>query len=120
MKDHVTNVFQMEVLPGKLESFKEVVKAAVAATQKEPGTLIYEYSFSDDGKTAHIVERYQADSVVSHVDETFAPFAQPFNDHVRFVGLTVYGNPDAETRKRLDPFGAVYLKPFAGFDRLPD
>jgi hypothetical protein len=33
------------------------------------------------------------------------------------ISLVVYGTPDAEVRKRLDPFGAVYMTPFDGFSR---
>jgi hypothetical protein len=33
------------------------------------------------------------------------------------TSLVVYGTPDAEIRKRLDPFGAVYMTPFDGFSR---
>ncbi|MFC7520266.1 putative quinol monooxygenase [Xanthomonas populi] len=118
MKDHITCVFELEILPGKLQGFKDIASKTVAATQTDPGTLLYEYSLSDDGTVAHIVERYHAAAVVPHVDITFAPFAQPFVEHVRFARLTVYGEPDAEIRKRLDAFGAVYMKPFAGFDRF--
>ncbi|SEM54513.1 hypothetical protein SAMN05428989_4039 [Pseudoxanthomonas sp. GM95] len=118
MTDRITCVFELEIIEGKLEGFKEIIRGAVEATSTELTTLLYEYSISDDGKSAHIIERYLASGVVSHVDQTFAPFAQPFIDHVRFAKLTVYGEPDAEIRKRLDPFGAIYMKPFKGFDRF--
>jgi hypothetical protein len=119
MNERITCVFELEIIEGKLESFKDVIRAAVEATSGESTTLLYEYSISDDGKFAHIIERYLASGVVSHVDQTFAPFAQPFIDHVRFAKLTVYGEPDLEIRKRLDPFGAIYMKTFEGFDRFP-
>jgi quinol monooxygenase YgiN len=119
MSNQITCVFEMDVLPGKLESFRDVIRQAVAATHKEPGVLLYEYGISDDGKKAYIVERYRAEALIPHVDETFAPFAQPFLDHVTFSALTVFGDATPEMRKRLDTFGAIYVKTFAGFDRFP-
>jgi len=38
-------------------------------------------------------------------------------DNSTVKSLVVYGTPDAEIRKRLDPFGAVYMTPFDGFSR---
>jgi len=119
MNNQITCIFEMDVRPGMLESFRKVIQQAVSATRQEPGVLIYEYGISDDGQKAYIVERYQADALIPHVDETFAPFAQPFVDHVTFARLTVFGDVTAAMRQRLDAFGAVYVKTYAGFDRFP-
>jgi len=117
MKNEITCVFNLAVNDGQFSAFKEWVSHVVKATSKEPGTLSYVYSVSDDQKTAHIVERYRQQDLVSHVDYTFAPFAETFLSLVTITGLTVYGEPDDEIRKRLDPFGAVYMTPFDGFTR---
>lgn len=117
MKNEITCVFNLSVNDGKLPEFKELVSRVVEATSKEPGTLSYVYSVSEDQQKAHIVERYHQQDLVSHVDHTFAPFAETFLSLVNITGLTVYGEPDDEIRKRLDPFGAVYMKPFDGFTR---
>jgi len=118
MSDHVTCIFELDVLPGKLESFRTLARNAVDATRREPGTLIYEYAISDDGTKAYIVERYLRHALVPHVDITFAPFAQPFLEHVSFVNLTVFGDVDDDIRQRLAPFNARYIKTHAGFDRF--
>ncbi|MDF9773215.1 quinol monooxygenase YgiN [Pseudomonas baetica] len=89
----------------------------MAATRTEVGTLVYEYSVNEDSSTVHILERYNADAIVSHVDTTFAPFGKRFLELCTIKSLVVYGTPDAEVRKRLDPFGAVYMTPFDGFSR---
>jgi len=39
------------------------------------------------------------------------------NEVTCVFNLAVYGEPDDEIRTRLDPFGAVYMKPFDGFTR---
>jgi quinol monooxygenase YgiN len=117
MHPYVSCLFTLAVKPEEFAEFKALIAQIVPETQKEPGTLVYEYSVNEDNSTAHILERYKADSVVSHVDETFAPFGERFLQLCTITSLTVYGTPDAETRKRLDPFGAVYMTPFDGFSR---
>lgn len=117
MNNEITCVFNLAVNDGQFPAFKELVSRVVEATTKEPGTLSYVYSVSEDQQTAHIVERYRQQDLVSHVDYTFAPFAETFLSLVTITALTVYGEPDDEIRKRLDPFGAVYMKPFDGFTR---
>jgi quinol monooxygenase YgiN len=117
MHPTISCVFALAIKPEQFPEFKALIAQIVAATAEEPGTLIYEYSINDDHSTAHILERYNADAVVSHVDNTFAPFGQRFLDLVTITSLVVYGTPDEHVRKRLDPFGAVYMTPFDGFSR---
>lgn len=117
MHNEITCVFTLALADGDFPAFRDLIRKVVEATQKEPGTLSYVYSVSADEKTAHIVERYQQDAVVSHVDHTFAPFAEAFLSLVTVTSLTVYGKPDEAIKTRLDPFGAVYMTPFDGFTR---
>ncbi len=118
MSSQISSVFTLALEPQNFPAFKALVAEIVAVTHQEPGTLIYEYSVNADHTVAHIFERYRADAVVSHIDITFAPFAARFLSLVKITGLTVYGKPDAEVRKRLDPFGAVYMESFGGFSRI--
>ena len=67
MKDEVINIFTLSLAPEKFQEFKQLVTKIVAATSKEPGTLMYEYSVNDDHTVVHIIERYRADAVVSGV-----------------------------------------------------
>jgi quinol monooxygenase YgiN len=117
MHPYVSCLFSLAVKPAKLPEFKALISTIVEATRLEPGTLVYEYSINEDNSAVHILERYKADAVVSHVDTTFAPFGERFLELCTITGLVVYGTPDAEVRKRLDPFGAVYMTPFDGFGR---
>lgn len=117
MHPYISCLFTLAVKPDAFAEFKALIAQIVPATEKEPGTLVYEYSVSEDSSTVHILERYLADAVVSHVDITFAPFGERFLQLCTVTSLTVYGTPDVEIRKRLDPFGAVYMTPFDGFGR---
>lgn len=116
MENQITCVFQLSVKNGMLDYFKVLVEKVVAATRKEVGTLAYFYSVDQSGQIVHIIEQYTDSlALVSHIDQTFAPFADDFISMVDIRKLTVYGNPDQNAKLRLDNFGAMYLKPFDGF-----
>ena len=117
MKDEVISIFTLSLAPEDFPEFKTLVAKIVAATSEEPGTWMYEYSVNEARTEVHIIERYRADAVVNHIEETFAPFGEKFLELVKITSLLVYGNPDAPTRKHLDAFGAVYMNPFDGFTR---
>ncbi|HEX8594868.1 MAG TPA: antibiotic biosynthesis monooxygenase [Pseudomonas sp.] len=117
MHPHISCLFTLAVKPAEFPEFQALISRVVAATRQEPGTLVYEYSTNEDNSTVHILERYHVESVVSHVDTTFEPFGKRFLELCTITSLVVYGTPDAEIRRRLDPFGAVYMTPFDGFSR---
>ena len=118
MKDEVYWVFTLDMKPEKFDEFKALVSEIVAATSEESGTLTYEYSVSEDRKTVHIFERYRdSDAFVSHVENTFARFAQRFLELVTVTRLVVYGSPTEAAREKLNSFGAVYMTKFEGFSR---
>ena len=118
MNDEVYWVLTLAVKPGQLAAFKEIAFGLVAATSKEPGTLAYEYSINPAGDTVHVFERYRnSEAIVSHVDQTFAPFAQRFLELVTVTQLVVYGAPNDTVREKLAGFGAVYMQTFDGFRR---
>lgn len=112
---YITNVFHMIVEPDVLEDFKSLIATIIAESNKEPGTLIYEYSIGEDGRTVHIVERYLTDAVLSHVENTFGPYAEQFLKFAQIERLYVYGQPPADLRAKLASFGAIFMAPLAGF-----
>jgi quinol monooxygenase YgiN len=106
------------VQPGRLADFKQVVAELVAAAKEEPGTLAYEYSVDAGQGTVHIFERYRdSNAVVSHVTQTFAPFAERFLALVRVSSFVVYGAPSADAQRALAGFNPTYMTPFDGFTR---
>lgn len=56
---NIVQTYTGEVLPGQEEAFKQTVAKVVAAVEKEPGTIAYEWSMRADGKTFDVVEIYQ-------------------------------------------------------------
>jgi quinol monooxygenase YgiN len=118
MHNEITCVFSLEVQPGKFDEFKQLVAQIVSLASAESGTIMYEYSASPDGNTAHIVERYRdSRAIVEHVEQTFGPYAERFLSLVQVKGLVVYGNPDTGARQKLNAFAPIYLTQFDGFKR---
>jgi quinol monooxygenase YgiN len=103
-----------------MDKFKPIVNKIVAATQKEPGTLAYEYTVGDDQKTVDIYERYtNAHAAVVHVTENFGPnFSKEFMAVAKPTRFVVYTDaPTDELKKTLGDFHPIYMKPFDGFTR---
>ena len=46
-------------------SVPSLIAEIVDLSSKEPGTLIYEYSLGEDGRSVHIVERYLTEGVAA-------------------------------------------------------
>jgi quinol monooxygenase YgiN len=111
-------IANLDVAPEHIDDFKKVVSELVAASQKEAGTLSYDYSIAADGRTVHIFERYRdSAAAVSHIEKTVAPLFERFRSHVTSRGVTVYGNPDDAARKLLDKLSPRYMTSFDGFMR---
>ena len=90
----------------------------IESTRAEPGTLMYEWSISEDGSVIHGYERF-ADSggAVAHLSAFGEKFAQRFLAAVDPTRLSVYGTPSEEAKKALGALGPVYLAPLGGFAR---
>ncbi len=119
MSDNIYWILELSVKPGEADNFKALMNEMVAATQAdEPEALNYEWTFSEDGSTCHLHERY-ADSAatLAHLGTFGANFAERFLAAVDPTRFTVYGNPSAELREALGAFGPTYMTPTAGFAR---
>jgi quinol monooxygenase YgiN len=117
MSNEISWLLVVEILPGQLIQFRDVVNDLVASTEKEPGTLSYQWHLSEDDTVCHIVERY-ANSValITHV-QSFHNFAERFLKTCKPVRFDVYGNPNAEARAMLAALKPIYFPHLAGFSR---
>jgi len=103
----------------EMNKFKPIVKNLVAATEKEPGAMQYEYTVGEDGKTVDIYERYtNAHAAVVHLTENFGPnFSKEFMAVAKPMRFVVYGAATDELKKTLADFHPMYMTPFDGFTR---
>lgn len=116
MFENVGWIVEAKIREGQREAFEEVMKEIIAESEKEPGTLNYQYYVSDDGDVL-VYERFEdVDSAHAHVDnwdnyaERWAEAAEP----TRMVHL---GDVPADLRKRHASLSPLWLKPFGGFAR---
>jgi quinol monooxygenase YgiN len=115
---YVAFTYTGEVLPGKMDDFKQVVSKVIAAVAQEPGTLMYEWTLRPDGKTFDVVEVYQnSDAVVAHVKHVLSTFGKDLGQVQKAVQLVVYGSPEAQAQQVLAQFKPVYQAPIDGFTR---
>lgn len=116
MNKYITCIYQLALSSDNFYEFKLLVQDIVSAASKEPDTIEYVYSFDEAGQSGLIIEKYRAsEDIVSHVDETFAPFGEKFLKLVDIIGLTVVGDVSEEAKSRLNAFNPVYLTEFDGF-----
>jgi quinol monooxygenase YgiN len=106
---------ELEVRPGRLDSFLALTTEMVDETAKESGVLTYQRFISDDGMVCHALERYESSDAAAHHLQAFRDkFAERFSSMITRKRFTVYGTPDAKLKVMLDAFGANYLRSFGG------
>ncbi len=95
MSDAVSWVLELTVKDGQLAAFKALAEEMSAATQAdEPGTTHFEWFADEDGKTAHIYERYAGSAATMvHLGNFGTKYAERFLACVDPSRLMVYGDP---------------------------
>jgi quinol monooxygenase YgiN len=90
---------------------------ATSAESDEPGTLIYEWSVSEDGSKLTTYERFaDADAALTHLGG-FGPHAERFMAAVTPTRVTVFGSPSAALKEALAAFAPTYFSQIGGFHR---
>jgi quinol monooxygenase YgiN len=117
-KQTVYFAVSFDINDGKLEAFKEVGQAMIAATQKEHGALGYEWHFSDDHKHCRLLETYvdQA-AVLAHINGEAVKLIPKLIESSAVSGFEVYGDPGPEAAKTLKGFGAQIFEHWQGLRR---
>lgn len=118
MANAVLLLIEVAVKPGAMGDLKVLMNDLVKSSLSEPGTLIYEWFITDDGKAVHIYERYSDSSATLFHLATFGEkFAARFLSAVDPTSVTVYGSPNDGVKAGLAAFSPRYLISFGGFAR---
>jgi len=112
-------MLEMQVQEGRENDVRALMEEMVAATlANEPGTLNYEWSFSDDGRICHLYERYRdSDAAMVHGRTFGTKFAPRFFEVLAPTRFTFYGSPSDEVRELAAPFNPVVMQPAAAVTR---
>lgn len=112
-------MLEMQVQEGREDDVRALMEEMVEATRaNEPGTLNYEWSFSEDGRVCHLYERYaDSEAAMIHGGTFAARFAGRFLEVLTPTRFVFYGTPDREVIEAAAPFNPIVLKPAAGVTR---
>lgn len=115
----VSWLLELTLAPNSTDTFTTLMTEMVTGTREnEPGTLIYEWSISGDGRTVWILERYRdSDAAMTHLGTFGSRFAERFLAILTPVRLVVTGSPDERVRKALEGLRPAWGAPVGGFAR---
>src|SRR6476620_12050218 len=78
----------------QMDKFTPLIPKLVAATEKEPGALQFEFNIGDDQKTVDIFERYtDSKAALFHQTERFAPLPTEVFAVAKHARWVIYGTP---------------------------
>ena len=106
-KNMVRLAVDLTINEGKLSEFEGIARTMITGTQNEPGTLGYDFFFSDDRKRCRLIESYvDADAVLVHfkgpVVQELVPKLLGTSSLSRFE---VYGDPGPEAAEMMKRLG---------------
>jgi quinol monooxygenase YgiN len=104
---------------GEFDKFEGIAQEMIASSQKEPGTLGYDWYLSGDGRRCRIVETYaDADAALAHLKGPVVQELVPRLLEASSVGgFEVYGDPGLKAAQMLAGFGAEIFEPWHGLNR---
>jgi quinol monooxygenase YgiN len=117
MSTQIYWLLEVAINPGKLEAFRSVANDLIAATEKEPGTLGYQWNLNEDETVCHIYERYQDSAAMLVHVQSFGKYAARFMQACRPTRFDFYGNPSEEAKAALTDLHPTFFKPLGGFNR---
>jgi quinol monooxygenase YgiN len=115
-KQTVGLVVDLTIHEGKFDNFETVAQEMIAGSQKEPGTLAYEWYLSSDRQSCRLVESYtDADAVLAHFTGPVVQVMVPkLLEVASLTGFEVHGDPGAQATEMLAGFGAQIFLPWRG------
>jgi quinol monooxygenase YgiN len=104
---------------GRLDAFERIMQAMVVVSQKEPGTLGYEWFLNADRRRCRLLETYvDANALQSHLNGPAVHELVPKLLEVASVrGFEVYGDPGPKASAMLAGFGAEVFDFWSGLNR---
>lgn len=116
---HIRLLLGLDIHDGKFSEFETIAQQMVAVSEKEPGTLLYQFFLSADRKHCRLVETYtDVPAITAHFK---GPAVQQLVPALLKVGslvlLEIYGDPAPAVTAMAAPLKALVFTPRHGFDR---
>ena len=113
-KIQVSAVFP-NIAPGDLAEFKQVAAAALALTIPEPGTLHYDWFFSEDETKCVVREIYaDSDAMLAHLENVGELLLGRLIELGGGLEPEGFGSPSAELAEAIAPFNPTMYGHFQG------
>ncbi len=93
MNDNVLMIAENDIIAGQLENLKALIlEMTETINRDEPGTLNYEWFIADDGKSAHVYERYaNSETCLSHLMSMRQQYGERMFACLTMTKITAYG-----------------------------
>ena len=118
-QDTVRFTVDLTIHEGKFDEFESMAQAMIAGSQKEPGTLAYEWCLSGDRRRCRVVETYvDGKAALAHLKGPVVQVLVPkMLGSSTLDGFEVYGDPGPEAAQMLAGFGAEIFPLWRGLGR---
>jgi quinol monooxygenase YgiN len=119
MKHMVRFTVDLTINEEKFNEFEGIARTMIAGSQKEPGTLGYDFFLSGDRRRCRLVEAYaDADAVLAHATGPVVQELVPMLlETSSLSGFEVYGDPGPEAAQMLKGLGAEIFELWGGLSR---
>ena len=119
VKQTVLLAVDLTINDGREDAFERIAQEMVAGSEKEPGTLGYEWFMSADRRRCRLIETYKdAAAVLAHFKGPVVQELVPkLLGTASVAGFEVYGDPGPKVREMLGGFGAEVFAFRYGLDR---
>ncbi|HEY4053250.1 MAG TPA: antibiotic biosynthesis monooxygenase [Terriglobales bacterium] len=118
-KNTVYFLVSFKINEGRFDALKEIAQAMIAFTQKESGSLAYEWYFSPDKTKGRLFETYaDQNAVAAHMEGRAVQELVPkIRELSSITGFEVYGDPGSKAAEILSKIGAEIFQHWNGLGR---
>ena len=102
---------------GQRDALEALMHDMVESASQEPGTLNYEWSLAEDGKSLHVYERYRDVAATRAHLGSWASFADRFSAAVDIKRFVVFSDLPQELRDAVAGLSPIYMTRIGGFVR---
>lgn len=117
--DSVRFTVDLSIHEGKLGDFESTAQEMIERSQKEPGTLGYDWFLSADRTRCRIVEHFEgASAALAHLNGPVVQDMVPkMLESAAITRFEVYGDPGQQAAQILSKIGAEMFQPWRGMSR---
>jgi quinol monooxygenase YgiN len=118
-KQIVYLIVDLNINDGKLDAFKGLAQTMTGISQKEAGTLGYEWYMSADSKRCRLVETYvDADAVLAHfMGAAVREYVPKLLETASISSFEVYGDPGPKVTEMVAGLEAEIFSFWQGLER---